>query len=115
MRNFPLRRLLIPAIMSVVITACSVMDVLKPVAKEALGANDGISVDAQIGDRENSAHIDTGDKNTVSANKVEGGVNYIEEGPSPFMILLLILGWILPDPLRMWNGIKLLPKWFRRK
>lgn len=91
------------------------MDLLKPVAKGALGANDGISVDAQIGDRANTANIDTGEKNTVTAEKVEGGINYIEEGPSPFMIFLLILGWILPDPLRMWNGIKLLPKWFRRK
>jgi len=110
-----LRRFIIPAIMLVVITACSAMDLLKPIAKSTLGSSDGISVDAQIGDRENEVTVDTGDKNSVEAAKIEGGINYVDEGPSFPIILLLILGWILPDPLRMWNGIKLIPSWFRRK
>lgn len=91
------------------------MDLIKNGAKSALGVDQGLSVDAQIGDRENDLTVKTGDENQVEVQKLEGGINYIDEGPSFPLILLLILGWILPDPVRIWDGIKLLPSWLRRK
>lgn len=97
------------------IIACTPMDLVKQGAKAALGANDGVSVDAQIGDRQNDVELRAGDNNSVEAKEIKGGVNYIDEGPSFPVLLLLILGWMLPDPLRIWSGIKKIPSLFRRK
>ena len=108
------------------------------IAKGALGFGDkgGIDVSANIGkeieDEDNAVKI-VGQTTDIKAEKVEGGINSVEgnsikaekiDGGLSFttiqampmeMQLLMILGWILPSPSSIWNGLLNLLPWRRRK
>lgn len=86
----------------------------------------GIEVDAQIGDRENkvivgggttsqaardikgnkgTVNITTATKQTGTEVKGAESVKVNNTNVSPFILLLLILGWVLPTPASIWRGI----------
>lgn len=108
-------RILKIVLLSSVLAACSWTDWVKPFVP----GNDGISVDAQVGDR----NATLGDKNEVVVEDVKGDVNVTtktEESEYKFnqvetvqidnvpliIILLMILGWLMPTPSNMWKVIK---------
>lgn len=98
---------------------------LAPIASKLLGsADDGISVDAQVGDRENegalgesvqkgTGDIEVKDKAKVTVNntqqtadaKIETADNVTVQNIPPWVFLLAILGWLLPTPQAMWKGL----------
>lgn len=92
--------------------ACTPLDFIKQGL--GMGAQNGISVDAQIGDREINTEVDTGDSSEIHASEIDT-INYIDEGPDYPLIFLLILGWILPDPARLWQWFINLFKFWRKK
>lgn len=99
---------------------------LAPVAGKLLGkADDGISVDAQIGDRANEGQLGeavqkgTGDikaedKAQVTVNntqdstdaKIENAQNVTVQNIPPWVFILAIIGWVLPSPRQCWLAIK---------
>ena len=91
------------------ITACSPLDLVKPM----LSGSSGPSLDVTVGDKEESVVGSIGDSSTISTKSLSGGVNttYIEDIP-PWAILVMILGWLFPSPTEMYREIK---SWFRRK
>ena len=110
------------ALTMLLLTSCSALDVMK--SAMSAGEPSGISVDAQIGDRENDVQltgtkviegsltasddstviVDTSTHETASQIETAGVVN-IEQIPTS-VLLLLILGWLLPTPTTMYRGIK---------
>lgn len=97
--------------------SCSAVDV----AKFFTGATSkGLSVDAQIGDKkaEISGQKGTGDikvkdNGTVSVNtsKTDSNIERAEEVTinntiPPWIMVLLLAGWILPQPSTMWINVK---------
>lgn len=82
----------------------------------------GIELDAQIGDKETKTNLQTsgtrgtGDVSAKGNAKVNvnsessgtkfdnaTGVNIKNENIPLWVILVLILGWVLPDPMSMWR------------
>ncbi len=102
-----------------VLTSCSYMDLIEQVMPGR--PKEGISVDAQIGDRQNqvdvggvtgTGNIEVEDNGTVNVNTAKTNSNIeeaeevtINNGPEPWVLLLLILGWSLPTPLTMFKSI----------
>jgi hypothetical protein len=83
------------------------------------GSDSGLSVDAQVGDRENEAQvggargagdIEAEDNATVnvSTNKIDSQIEKAEnvtiQTIPPWVFLIALVGWILPTPLSMWNN-----------
>ena len=83
------------------------------VAKSLLDPSSGPSLDVTVGDKEESVVGQVGDSSEIEAESITGGVNTtnIQETP-PWVILLLIIGWVLPGPREMYNEIR---SWFRRR
>lgn len=83
------------------------------------GIGGGPNVNAQVG-REvtqqvvgNQTRTDVGGDQTVTTNKVSTGEVekvVVQEVP-PWVVLLLILGWLLPSPNEIANK---LTRWFKR-
>lgn len=106
---------LLTIILIATLSACSYMDLIKEVIPGM--DSGGISVDAQIGDRQNqvdiggvtgTGNIEVEDNGTVNVNTtaVDANVEQAEEvtinnGPAPWILILLILGWVCPTPLTM--------------
>lgn len=84
------------------LTACSPLEVLKQVAPSVFPTAKGIEVDAQIGDRENKIEVNT---STVGPQIEKAEVVNIEQIPV-WVLLLLVLGWVLPTPTDMIRGMK---------
>lgn len=112
-----------------ILTACSPLDVIKQVSSHILPTEKGLSVDAQIGDRDNelqlsgakgiSGDITAEDDATVVVNTSShetaaqikrAEVVNIEQIP-PWVLLLLILGWVLPTPTGIFRGAR---EWLAR-
>jgi len=111
------------AIVLVTILGCSTLDVVKKIIP-GMGDDGGIKVDAQIGDKKNDLGI--GDKkgagdikvgkgnvavttdNSDKSASIEGNVRevIVNNGPSLWYLLLLVMGWILPMPSIMWRQLK---------
>jgi hypothetical protein len=95
----------------VLLTACTPMDFIKPM----LGGGGGpsLEVDTTIGDKEESVVGNIGDNSTITTESLTGGVNTtnVQDIP-PWVVLLLILGWLCPSPTEMYREIK---SWFRRE
>jgi len=93
------------------ITACSPLDLIKPMLSGSSGPS--LEVETVVGDKEESVVGSIGDSSTISTESLSGGVNttYIEDIP-PWAILVMILGWLCPSPTEMYREIK---SWFRRK
>lgn len=105
-------------------------DIGAKMAGSAMGIaeDDGLSVelDAQIGDRQNDVDsqvggvkgtgevkADRGSKVNVVTKAAESNIEKAEKvevtnnKQAPFwLIALLIIGWILPDPMQMWNSFR---------
>ena len=92
------------------LVACTPFDVAKSLLDPSSGPS--LEVDTTVGDKEESVVGQVGDSSEIEAESITGGVNTtnIQETP-PWVILLLIIGWVLPGPREMYNEIR---SWFRR-
>lgn len=92
-----------------------------------IGSDKGVSIDAQIGDRANSANLGTSGVGRVEAEdnaivnvnttkndaQIDQAENVIvNNGPSIWWAIIAIAGWILPTPASIF---RLIPKFWRRK
>ena len=93
----------------IMLTACSPLDLIKPM----LSGGPSLEVETVVGDKEVAGIGQVGDSSTISTESLSGGVNttYIEDIP-PWVLMLLILGWLLPSHTEIYREIK---SWFRRK
>jgi hypothetical protein len=91
------------------LTACSPLDLIKPM----LSGSSGPNLDVTVGDKEEYGVGQVGDSSTISTESLTGGVNTtnVQDIP-PWVVLLLVLGWLCPSPTEMYREIK---SWFRRK
>ena len=111
---------LIPiVVLSLMTMSCSL---LPKMASLVTGAADkGISVDAQIGDRENAlqaggasgagiieakdnAHVEVTTSNGETS--FETAKNVLVQNTPPWLVALLILGWVLPTPTSIFRGAR---------
>lgn len=84
-------------LLSVLLTGCSTLGMLNPLS----GGGPTVNSNAQIG-KENTQQVVASQENTeISAASVVQ--NEIQDIP-PWVMLLLILGWILPSPKEIWVG-----------
>jgi hypothetical protein len=99
-------RVVVPALLAITITlfACSPLDLIKGVAG---GSGPSLEVDTTIGDKEESVVGRVGDTSEIAAESITGGINTtnIQDIP-PWVLLLLIVGWVLPSPTSMYKEIK---------
>lgn len=94
-----MRRWLSAIFFSVSLAACSATDLIG-----LIKPNDGLQVDTEIvaGDKEEKLDAQLGNKQEVTADRIEGGVNTNNiTNISPLVLILLLLGWMLPTPSRM--------------
>lgn len=111
------------------IAACSTTDLLTGAAKGALGVQDGgLKVDTElqngdktvnVGETDNSETVVEDNEGTVTISQTQTDKSFtqteqvtINEGPSPFMLSLMALGWLLPSPQEMYREVK---SWFTPK
>jgi hypothetical protein len=81
-------------LLSVLLTGCSALGMLKP-------GGPTVNANAQVG-AENTQQVVANQESTeISAESVIQ--NEIQDIP-PWVMLLLILGWILPSPKEIWLG-----------
>jgi hypothetical protein len=75
------------------------------------GGGPNVAANVQAGAENNQTGAQVGD--IIKADTVNNGVtpsgaidslNVINEDIPPWVILLLILGWVLPSPQEMWRG-----------
>lgn len=98
--------------MTLLVASCTPLDLVKQGL--GLGTQSGISVDAQVGDREINTEIDTGDSSEINASEIEN-VNYISEERDNTLLIIAIIGWMAPDPVRIWTWFTNLFKFRKRK
>jgi len=98
-------------ILVLMLTACSPLDLIKPMLSGSSGPS--LEVETVVGDKEVVGVGSIGDSSTISTDSLSGGVNttYIEDIP-PWVVILLILGWLLPSHTEIYREIK---SWFRGK
>lgn len=103
-------RLAPPAILAAILLACTPLDLVKGVVGG--GSGPSLEVDTTIGDKEESVVGQLGDSSEIVSESITGGVNTtnIQDIP-PWVLLLLIVGWVLPSPTEMYKEIK---SWFKR-
>ena len=79
-------------------TACSMWDMIKP-------SSPGLSVDTElvVGDKEQQVNTDIG-HTTNTAETIS--IQNVDESPSFLFMFLMVLGWIMPDPARIWGWMK---------
>ena len=90
---------------------CTPFDVAKSILDPSSGPS--LEVDTTVGDKEEAVVGQVGDSSQISTESLTGGVNTtnIQETP-PWVVLLLIIGWVLPGPREMYAEVK---SWFKRK
>lgn len=82
-------------LLALFLTGCSTLGMLKP-------GGPAVNANAQIG-AENTQQVVASQENTeISAASVVQ--NEIQDIP-PWVMLLLILGWVLPSPSEIWKGL----------
>ena len=100
-------RLILIAYLCVILTSCAALDVAK---KLIGGGGSGVTVDAQVGDKDQSVQLGDSsgprDINVKGKGTVHVTSEVVNNGPSPLLYLLLIGGWILPTPVSMWRSIR---------
>jgi len=120
-----MKRMLILYLCSI-LAACSALEVAKTLLPGA--ANGGISADLQVGDKEQAValggtrgtgNIEVEDEGSVEVNTVTQNSNIekakevvINNGPKPWVLLVLVLGWVAPTPSEMWRRFRL---WRKKK
>jgi len=87
------------------LAACSPLDLIKPMLSG--GSGPSLEVDTTVGDKEESVVGRVGDTTEISTESLSGGINTtnIQDIP-PWVLLLLVLGWVLPTPNRIWIEAK---------
>lgn len=79
------------------LSSCSVLDAIsffKP--------GGGIDTELTVGDKKQEVVV--GSKQEVVVDKVEGGVNTTTVNEvNPFILIMLILGWLMPTPTAMYK------------
>jgi hypothetical protein len=100
-----MRKLLLSLLLASSLTGCAVWDWIKP-------ASDGISVDTEIVAGDKKEEIATGavvgkkEETHNTADVIHQTYETINKQAPWWVIVLLIIGWVLPEPSRMWAGIK---------
>ena len=111
------RMLKVMLLTTVLMSGCSVLSSMLP----SLGGGTNVAANTQIGKENNQTGVMLGE---VKDNKVEAndigkltqadqsieahGDTTIQNIP-PWVILLLILGWLLPSPKEIWDGLWAIP------
>jgi len=89
------------------LNSCAIWDFIKPTGK-------GISVDTEIvaGDKAINTEV-SGKKETTNntADAITQTYNSVNKQAPWWIIVLLILGWILPQPSKMWSNLTSLLPW----
>lgn len=100
----PLRCLIV---LVVLLQGCAALNPIKAVTDLLNPNKPSLSVDTEfvIGDKQETVNTQVG---STSSTKQEAEVinNKIINETDPFMLILLIFGWILPSPMEIWRGIK---------
>jgi hypothetical protein len=91
------------------ILGCSAIGALKG-ATSMLGGGNGpsLEVETTIGDKEEIIHTEVGTKVDQKQQQATVINNTTEEFDPTILIVLVLfstLGWVLPQPSAMWNGI----------
>ena len=96
--------------LSFVLVACSPLDVIKGAMG---GSGPSLEVDTTVGDKEEAVVGQVGSSTEIVAESLSGGVNTtnIQDIP-PWVLILLVLGWLLPSHTEIYREIK---SWVRRK
>lgn len=84
------------AMLVLLLTACSPMDLIKGAFSKGDGPS--LEVETVVGDKEQAVVGSVGDKTEISTESFTGGVNTtnVQDIP-PWVMILLILGWVLPS------------------
>lgn len=92
--------------MLLTLTSCSALDVAKT-AMGVGGSGPSLEVDTTVGDKEEAVVGRVGDSTEIASESITGGINTtnIQDIP-PWVLLLLVLGWMLPSPSEMYREIK---------
>ena len=103
---------------SISISGCSMLGAMIP----GIGGGTNVAANTQVGKENNQTGVVVGDaiKNDLSAvtelgklnqadNAIEADSVTINSIP-PWVLLLLILGWLLPSPKEIWDGLWNIPK-----
>ena len=106
------------------LAGCSMLGALIP----GMGGGTNVAANTQVGKENNQTGVVVGDaiKNDLSAVTDLGTLNQAEtaiqtsgettiQNIPPWVLLLLILGWLLPSPKEIWDGLWNIPKKVRGK
>lgn len=124
-----MKRILLFLMIVSTVSCSTIKDLATGAAKGALGVDKGgIELDAQIGDRETDTDIQldgakgTGDVSAKDNAKVEvntrridsnfdkaENVSILNEHAPPWLVVLLLVGWLCPTPISMFRTVK---SWF---
>jgi hypothetical protein len=94
-----------------ILAGCSMLGAMIP----GMGGGTNVAANTQVGKENNQTGVVVGDaiKNDLSAVTELGKLNQAEttiENIPPWVLLLLILGWLLPSPKEIWDGLWNIPK-----
>ena len=106
------------------LAGCSMLGAMIP----GMGGGTNVAANTQVGKENNQTGVVVGDaiKNDLSAVTELGKLNQAEttieahgettiQNIPPWVLLLLILGWLLPSPKEIWDGLWNIPKKVRGK
>ena len=102
-----------------ILAGCSMLGAMLP----GFGGGTNVAANTQVGKENNQTGVVVGDaiKNDLSAVTELGKLNQAEttieahgettiQNIPPWVLLLLILGWLLPSPKEIWDGLWNIPK-----
>lgn len=92
-------------ILSLLLVACSPLDLVKPMLSGSSGPS--LEVDTTVGDKEESVVGQVGSSTEIASESITGGINTtnVQDIP-PWVLLVLVLGWMLPSPTVLYKEIK---------
>ena len=87
------------------LTACSPLDLIKPMLSGSSGPS--LEVDTTVGDKEEAVVGQVGSSTEIASESITGGINTtnVQDIP-PWVLLVLVLGWMLPSPSVLYKEIK---------
>ena len=110
---------LLVVVMAFMVSSCSMLGAMLP----GVGGGTNVAANTQVGKENNQTGVVVGDaiKNDLSAVTELGKLNQAEttieahgettiQNIPPWVLLLLILGWLLPSPKEIWDGLWNIPK-----
>lgn len=107
-----MKRSLLLIVFVISISGCSALSALVP----GMGSGTNVAANTQVGKENNQTGVQVGD---VKENKVEAqqigklsqaetaidAANVTINSLPPWVLLLIILGWILPSPMEIYRGL----------